>query len=49
MPDRRDVALTALNVLLGLGTALSPLLISLFTRLGYWWYLPLVAAAGLVA
>ena len=34
MPDRRDVALTALNVLLGLGTALSPFLISLFTKVG---------------
>ena len=40
MPDRRDVALTALNVLLGLGTALSPFLISLFTKVGQWWYLP---------
>jgi MFS family permease len=48
MPDRRDVALTALNVLLGLGTALSPLLISLFTKVGEWWYLPIVAASGLV-
>ncbi len=49
MPDRRDVALTALNVLLGLGTALSPLLIAVFTNLGAWWYLPLLAAAGLLA
>jgi MFS transporter, FHS family, glucose/mannose:H+ symporter len=48
MPDRRDVALTALNVLLGLGTALSPFLIALFTDIGQWWYLPLLAAAGLV-
>jgi MFS transporter, FHS family, glucose/mannose:H+ symporter len=48
MPDRRDVALTALNVLLGLGTALSPFLIALFTKVGQWWYLPLLAAAGLV-
>jgi predicted MFS family arabinose efflux permease len=48
MPGRRDVALTALNVLLGLGTALSPLLIALFTDVGQWWYLPLLAAAGLV-
>jgi len=47
MPDRRDVALTALNVLLGLGTALSPFLIALFSRVGEWWYLPLLAAAGL--
>jgi MFS family permease len=48
MPERRDVALTALNVLLGLGTALSPFLIALFTDVGEWWYLPLVATAGLV-
>jgi MFS transporter, FHS family, glucose/mannose:H+ symporter len=48
MPERRDVALTALNVLLGLGTALSPFLISLFTKVGQWWYVPLLAAAGLI-
>ncbi len=48
MPERRDVALTALNVLLGLGTALSPFLIALFTNAGEWWYLPLLSAAGLV-
>jgi hypothetical protein len=33
---------------LGLGTALSPFLIAIFTDLGRWWYLPLLAAAGLV-
>src|SRR6516162_7887959 len=48
MPARRDVALTALNVLLGLGTALSPLLIAFFTDVAQWWYLPLLAAAGLL-
>jgi MFS transporter, FHS family, glucose/mannose:H+ symporter len=48
MPDRRAVALTSLNVLLGLGTALSPLLIAVFTDVGQWWYLPLLAAAGFV-
>ncbi len=48
MPDRRDVALTALNVLLGLGTALSPLLIAIFLDIGAWCLLPLIAAAGLV-
>jgi MFS family permease len=47
MPDRRAVALTALNVLLGLGTALSPLLIAVFTQHGQWWYLPVAAASGL--
>ena len=44
LPDRREVALTSLNVLLGLGTALSPVLIALFTDLAEWWYLPLVPA-----
>jgi predicted MFS family arabinose efflux permease len=34
--------------LLGLGTALSPLLIAVFLDVGAWWYLPLIAAAGLV-
>jgi MFS transporter, FHS family, glucose/mannose:H+ symporter len=47
MPARRAVALTALNVLLGLGTALSPLLIAVFTQHGQWWYLPIAAASGL--
>lgn len=47
MPQRRDVALTALNVLLGLGTALSPFLVALFTTHAQWWYLPLLAACGL--
>jgi fucose permease len=46
-PDRPEVALTTLNVLLGLGTALSPLLIALFTSIGEWWWLPIVTAAGL--
>ena len=41
-PQRREVALTALNVLLGLGTALSPLLIAVFLDIGEWWYLPLL-------
>ena len=34
IPDHRAVALTLLNVLLGLGTALSPLLIAVFTEVG---------------
>ena len=49
MPDRRDVALTALNVLLGLGQGPVAVLIALFTSAGQWWYLPLLAAAGLAA
>lgn len=46
-PDRPEVALTTLNVFLGLGTALSPLLIALFTDYGEWWYLPLLVATGM--
>jgi MFS family permease len=49
MPARREVALTALNVLLGLGTALSPLLVAFFTDVAEWWYLPLLTGAGLLA
>ena len=48
-PDRREDALTALNVLLGLGTALSPLLVAFFIDFAEWWYLPLVTGAGLLA
>ena len=40
-PGRTDGAVLALNALLGLGTALAPLLIMLFTALGAWWALPL--------
>ncbi len=48
-PERREVALTTLNVLLGLGTALSPLLVAFFIDFAEWWYLPLVTGAGLLA
>ena len=47
-PDRREVALTTLNVFLGVGTALSPLLVAFFTDVAEWWYLPLVTGAGLL-
>jgi MFS transporter, FHS family, glucose/mannose:H+ symporter len=42
---RADGAVLALNALLGLGTALAPLLIALFTALGGWWALPLLVTA----
>src|SRR5262249_62005216 len=48
-PDRREVALTTLNVLLGLGTALSPLIVAFFLDFAEWWYLPLLTGAGLLA
>ncbi|MBX7158815.1 MAG: MFS transporter [Acidimicrobiia bacterium] len=47
-PTAPERSLTALNVFLGLGTALSPLLVGFLTRIGEWWYLPLLAASGLV-
>lgn len=41
-PGRADSAVLALNALLGLGTALAPLLVTLFSALGAWWALPLL-------
>ncbi len=41
-PARADGAVLALNALLGLGTALAPLLVVLFTAVGAWWLLPLL-------
>ena len=43
-PGRVDGAVLALNALLGLGTALAPLLVAMFTGLGAWWVLPLLVA-----
>jgi MFS family permease len=40
-PRRVDVAVLALNALLGLGTTLAPLLVALFVGLGAWWGLPI--------
>jgi hypothetical protein len=40
-----DNAVLALNALLGVGTALAPLLVALFTGLGVWWALPLLMTA----
>ena len=48
-PRRLDTAVLALNVLLGLGTALAPLLVALFVGVGIWWGLPLAVAALLAA
>jgi MFS family permease len=50
-PERVDSAVLILNALLGLGTALAPVFVALFTGLGYWWGLPLCVAillAGLL-
>jgi len=44
-----DRAVLYLNALLGLGTALAPVLVAVFLGLGVWWGLPAVVAALLVA
>jgi fucose permease len=48
-PRRVDVAVLALNALLGLGTALAPVLVALFVGLGVWWGLPLAVGVLLLA
>lgn len=47
-PAAADRAVLQLNALLGLGTALAPVLVALFLGLGFWWGLPLAAALLLV-
>ena len=43
-PKRADRAVLALNALLGLGTALAPVLVAIVVVLGAWWLLPVVVA-----
>src|SRR5262249_36986425 len=47
-PGRSDGAVLALNALLGLGTALAPVLVSTFIGLGVWWLLPVMVGFCLV-
>ena len=47
-PDSVDRAVLTLNALLGLGTALAPVLVAVFVGLGFWWGLP-VASTVLLA
>jgi predicted MFS family arabinose efflux permease len=50
-PSTADRALLTLNTLLGLGTALAPAFVAVFTGLGFWWGLPVLVAilcAGLL-
>jgi fucose permease len=47
-PAAADRAVLRLNALLGLGTALAPVLVALFLGLGFWWGLPLAVAGLLV-
>ena len=48
-PRRVNVAVLALNALLGLGTALAPVLIAVFVGLGAWWGLPVAVGVLLLA
>jgi MFS family permease len=48
-PDGVDRAVLVLNALLGLGTALAPVFVAVFVGLGFWWGLPVLSAASLVA
>lgn len=41
-PRNADAAVLVLNAALGVGTALAPVLVALFTGLGIWWVLPLL-------
>jgi fucose permease len=48
-PGCEDRAVLILNSLLGVGTALAPILVAIFIRLGAWWLLPLMVAVALAA
>jgi fucose permease len=45
-PRKVDSAILLLNALLGLGTALAPVLAALFVGLGFWWGLPVLVGVG---
>jgi fucose permease len=47
-PEKIDQAVLMLNALLGMGTALAPVLVATFVGLGVWWGLPLLVAALLL-
>ena len=50
-PDSVDRSVLVLNALLGLGTALAPVLVAIFVGLGFWWGLPTLSTvllAGLL-
>jgi fucose permease len=47
-PQRSDGAVLALNALLGLGTALAPVLVAIFIAVGAWWLLPVMVGCILV-
>ena len=47
-PGRVDRSVLILNALLGLGTALAPVLVAAFVGLGFWWGLPVLSAVLLL-
>lgn len=47
-PKRGETAVTALHTLLGTGTALAPLIVTLLAEGGAWWFLPTAIAAAFV-
>jgi MFS family permease len=47
-PDRVDGSVLVLNALLGLGTALAPVFVAIFTGLGFWWGLPVMSSVLLL-
>jgi len=47
-PGSVDRSVLALNALLGLGTALAPVLVAVFVGLGFWWGLPILSTVLLV-
>jgi len=48
-PAGVESSVLVLNALLGLGTALAPVLVAIFVGLGFWWGLPLLSAILLTA
>jgi MFS family permease len=48
-PGRVDGSVLVLNALLGLGTVLAPVFVAIFVGLGFWWGLPVLASALLLA
>jgi fucose permease len=47
-PQKVDSAILVLNAVLGLGTALAPVLAALFVGLGVWWDLPVLVGVGIL-
>jgi fucose permease len=47
-PGNVDRSVLVLNALLGLGTALAPVLVAVFVGLGFWWGLPVTSTVLLV-